>query len=214
MWCETWWSNAWGDGCSDWAIFRCSSLHHWTVCVFRCMHMCQFGFCFLTLLCNAVCDLGNNMCQRDTGRELRECVTTSTSVSSLTAQRATRAALAVRTWLMQLLQLHEYMHCRLQVRVNGETGDHFIKFEISISKRLIDWSCLKTQQSLEVFLKNPSTINAQKAKMFIYMVRHVAHHICNKYLTHCVQNMWNPLKKTKNTHNLPFKTAFSSHLKM
>lgn len=48
-----------------------------------------FSFFFFTLLCNAVSDLGKNMCQRDIKRRLSECVITSTSVSSLTAQPAT-----------------------------------------------------------------------------------------------------------------------------
>lgn len=71
-------------------VFFFFSRHHcWRVCV----HVLDFFF-FLALLCNAVSDLGKNMCQRDVGRAeggLSECMTTSTSVSSLTAQLAARA---------------------------------------------------------------------------------------------------------------------------
>lgn len=43
------------------AIFFSFSHHHcWRVCV----HVLDFFF-FLALLCNAVSDLGKNMCQRD-----------------------------------------------------------------------------------------------------------------------------------------------------
>lgn len=66
------------------------------------------------LLCNVGSDLGKNMCQRDVGRELSECVTTSTSVSSLTAQLATslvteQLSRGVRTLLIQPIQFHAYM---------------------------------------------------------------------------------------------------------
>lgn len=71
--------------------------------------------------------LGRNMCQRDTGRELSECVTTSTSVSSLTAQLATslvteQLSRGVGTLLIELIQFHAYIRCRSYIR---ETGDFF-----------------------------------------------------------------------------------------
>ena len=75
--------------------------------------------------------LGRNMCQRDTGRELCECVTTSTSVSSLTAQLATslvteqlsRGAGTLLIELIQFPRIHTLRVVHLVQDWMGETGD-------------------------------------------------------------------------------------------
>lgn len=61
-----------GAGCRGCVIFRFCPLHGCTVCAVACMHMCgmYLFISFSTLLCNAGCDLGNNISQRDAGREL------------------------------------------------------------------------------------------------------------------------------------------------
>lgn len=91
------------------------SLLHGLRVFHACVCVSLFFFFFLPmLLCNVGSDLGKNMCQRDVGRELSECVTTSTSVSSLTAQLATslvteQLSRGVRTLLIQPIQFHAYM---------------------------------------------------------------------------------------------------------
>lgn len=95
MWSEEWWSDAWGDGCGDSAIFSWLLLPL-IVARFACLHacVCVSLFFFLTLLCNAVSDLGKNMCQRD--RERAEwmcdhynlCVILDCTTGYLTSHRA------------------------------------------------------------------------------------------------------------------------------
>lgn len=126
MWSEEWWSDAWGDGCSDCAIFSWLLLPL-IVAQFACLRACVYvrPFFFFTLLCNAVSDLGKNMCQRDIGRELSECVTTSTSVSSLTAQLATSLQSSSHKQLEHyqfsfFSSMHTYTAgCKAGVRLDG-----------------------------------------------------------------------------------------------
>lgn len=71
--CEEGRSGTWGAGCGGCALFRFCPLHRCTVGTVACMHAYVwdvFIYLFFTLLCNAGCDLGNNISQRDVGREL------------------------------------------------------------------------------------------------------------------------------------------------
>lgn len=117
---KEWWSDTRGDGCSDCAIFS-RLLLLLLPSLLACLHACVRLF-FLALLCNAVSDLEKNMCQRaGGGGQLSECMTTSTSVSSLTAQLAARALAIQLGFFLPPSSLRMY---GLQVRCKaGRTGD-------------------------------------------------------------------------------------------
>lgn len=107
-------------------FFFPSSLHS-----LRANCMCEASFFFFTLLCNAVSDLGKNMCQRDIGRELSECVTISTSVSSLTAQLTTSLQSSSHKQLEQFsffssMRAYTVGSVSLVQDWKGETGELFL----------------------------------------------------------------------------------------
>lgn len=119
MWSEEWWSDAWGDGCSDCAIFSWLLLPL-IVAQFACLRACvyvrPFFFFYIVMQCSiwpweehvpeGYRERAEWMCDH-----FNLCVILDCTTSYLTTEQLSQA---VRTLSIQLFQFHAYIHCRLQ----------------------------------------------------------------------------------------------------